>query len=85
MTSGTSHSAQYALAAMLKAVNDGLYNFRKDIIEYGEKAKIMKDLFLKYGFNIVYDKDEDLPLADGFYFTIAYPGMQSGELLKELL
>ncbi|MBP5709098.1 MAG: pyridoxal phosphate-dependent aminotransferase [Bacteroidales bacterium] len=85
MTSGTSHSAQYALAAMLKAVNDGLYNFRNDIIEYGEKAKIMKDLFVKYGFNIVYDKDEDLPLADGFYFTIAYPGMQSGELLKELL
>lgn len=85
MTSGTSHSAQYALAAMLKAVNDGTYNFRDDIMEYGEKAKIMKDLFVKYGFNIVYDKDEDLPLADGFYFTVAYPGMQSGELLKELL
>jgi hypothetical protein len=29
--------------------------------------------------------DEDRELADGFYFTIAYPGMTSGELMKEFL
>lgn len=85
ISSGTSHSTQYALAAMLKAVNDGVYDFRSDIMEYGRKAKIMKELFLKYGFKIVYDKDEDQPLADGFYFTVAYPGMKSGELLREFL
>jgi aspartate/methionine/tyrosine aminotransferase len=85
ISSGTSHSAQYALAAMLKAVNDGDFNFVDPIKEYGEKAKIMKRLFLENGFEIVYDKDEDLPLADGFYFTIAYPGMLSDELLKEFL
>jgi hypothetical protein len=41
-------------------------------------------LFLKYGFYIVY-KDENDELADGFYFTIAYPGMTSAELMKEFL
>ena len=29
--------------------------------------------------------DLDKPLADGFYFTISYPGMTGSELLKELL
>jgi hypothetical protein len=45
----------------------------------------MKDLFRKYGFYIVYEKDGDEPIADGFYFTIAYPGMTGGELLGNLL
>ena len=31
LSSGTSHSAQYAMAAMLKAASDGTYDFRKDI------------------------------------------------------
>ena len=83
-TAGTSHSAQYALAAMLKAVNDGEIDFVKELHAYGEKARLMKAMFLKYGFYIVYN-DEDRELADGFYFTIAYPGMTSAELMKEFL
>ena len=83
-TAGTSHSAQYALAATLKAVNDGGLDFVNALHPYGEKARLMKALFLKYGFYIVYN-DEDRELADGFYFTIAYPGMTSGELMKEFL
>jgi aspartate/methionine/tyrosine aminotransferase len=85
LSSGVSHSAQYGLAALLKAVNDGQYKYLDDVKEYGEKAKIMKDLFLSSGFNIVYDRDLDEPLADGFYFTISYPGMSGKELLEELL
>ena len=83
-TAGTSHSAQYALAATLKAVNDGEFDFVNALHPYGEKARLMKTLFLKYGFYIVYN-DEDCELADGFYFTIAYPGMTSAELMKEFL
>jgi len=83
-TAGTSHSAQYALAAVLKAVNDGKLDFVAALHPYGEKARVMKALFLKYNFYIVYN-DEDRELADGFYFTIAYPGMASGELMKEFL
>ena len=85
LSSGTSHSPQYALAAMLKAVNEGRYDFVKEVREYGEKAKIMKKMFTDNGFKIVYDKDLDEPIADGFYFTFSYPGYSGDELLEELL
>lgn len=85
ISAGISHSAQYALAAIFKAANDGEFDFVEDVKEYGEKAKIMKKLFVDNGFKIVYDKDEDEPIADGFYFTFSYPGFTGGELLEELL
>ena len=85
LSSGTSHSAQYALAALLKAANDGTYNFIEDVKEYAKRAKKMKELFVSNGFSIVYDTDIDKPIADGFYFTISYPGMNGSELLQELL
>jgi len=53
--------------------------------EYGERAKIMKKMFTDNGFTIVYDKDEDVPIGDGFYFTFAYPGFTGEELLLELI
>lgn len=83
-TAGTSHSAQYALASTLKAVNDGEFDFVEALHSYGEKAKRMKELFLKHGFYIVYN-DHERALADGFYFTIAYPQMTSAELMKSFL
>ncbi len=85
LSAGVTHSSQYALAAILKAVNDGKYNFVETVKEYGEKAKIMKKLFTDNGFHIVYDKDEDKPIADGFYFTFSYPGFGGEELLNELV
>jgi len=85
LTAGVTHTAQYGLHAMLKAVNDGEYDYRSEVMEYGRKAKIMKEMFLSNGFNIVYETDIDRPIADGFYFTISYPGMSSGELLENLL
>ncbi|MEA3477584.1 MAG: pyridoxal phosphate-dependent aminotransferase [Bacteroidota bacterium] len=85
ISSGTAHSAQYALTAILKATNDGEFNFLEIVREYGEKAKIMKKLFMDNGFTIVYDKDEDEPIADGFYFTFAYPGFSGEDLLNELM
>ena len=45
----------------------------------------MKRLFTENGFDIVYDKDEGQPIADGFYFTISYPGFTGVELVEELL
>lgn len=85
LSSGTAHSAQYALAAMLKGANDGSYNFVKDIHEYGEKAHIMKKMFLDNGFYIVYDQDMGEPIGDGFYFTFCYPGYTGLDLLNELI
>ncbi len=85
LSSGTSHSAQYALAAMFRAACDGEYNFRNEVKVYGERAHKLKEIFLRHGFHIVYDRDLDKPVADGFYFTIGYPGMSSGQLAKELM
>ncbi len=85
LSAGISHSAQYALAAIFKAANEGKLNFVEEVKEYGEKAHIMKKIFTDNGFNIVYDKDEDEPIADGFYFTFSYPGYTGEELLNELL
>ncbi len=85
LSSGVCHSAQYALAAILKAANEGDYNFIREVKEYGEKAQIMKKLFTDNGFDIVYDTDDGLPIADGFYFTISYPGFTGSELIKAFL
>lgn len=85
LSSGTSHSAQYALAALLKAASDGTYNFRDDVKVYGERAHKLKEIFLRHGFHLVYDRDLNQPIADGFYFTIGYKNMTSGELAKELM
>jgi len=85
LSAGVTHSAQYAVAAMLKAANDGEFNFVEIVKEYGAKAKIMKKLFTDNGFYIVYDKDENDPIADGFYFTYAYSKFSGEELLEEML
>ena len=85
LSAGASHSAQYAVAAILKAANDGKFNIVDEVREYAERARIMKELFIRNGFRIVYDKDINEPLADGFYFTFSYPGFSGARLLRELL
>ncbi|MBR4757853.1 MAG: pyridoxal phosphate-dependent aminotransferase [Bacteroidaceae bacterium] len=85
LSSGTSHSAQFAMAAMLKSASDGDFDFRSEIGIYGKRAHQLKEIFKRHGFYIVYDKDLDEPIADGFYFTIGYPGMTSGQLARELM
>ena len=85
LSSGTSHSAQYALAAVMKAVNDGTYCYRDDVLEYGRKAELMKKAFTENGFYITYDEDCGEPIADGFYFTFCYPGFTGADLVEEML
>jgi len=85
LSAGVTHSVQYGFTALLKAANDGDLKFIDEVREYGEKARIMKSLFTDNGFLIAYDTDIDKPIADGFYFTIAYPGMTAAELLEKLL
>lgn len=85
MSSGTSHSAQYALAAMFKAAADGTFDFISEVKEYGRRAKRLKKIFTDHGFQIVYSRDMEEPIADGFYFTISYPGMTGSELMEEFI
>ena len=85
MSAGVSHTPQYGLTALLKAVNDGDYNYREDVKIYGKRAKVMRKMFLDNGFELVYDNDLGEPIADGFYFTFSYPGMTGSQLLENLI
>lgn len=84
-SSGTSHSAQYALAAMFRAASDGQLDFVGGAAEYARRAKITKQSFLRHGFRIVYDRDQQEEVGDGFFYTIAYRDLSGSELLRELL
>ena len=42
-------------------------------------------MFLDNGFHIVYSMDGDEPVSDGFFYTVRYDGMSSGELMGEMI
>lgn len=83
ITSGCTSSTQYAYAEMLKAACDGRIDFVADTRVYAERAERMKRIFLDNGFHIVYDRDVSRRVGDGFFFTLGYGDMSSGQLLKE--
>ncbi len=85
LSSGVGHSSQFALAEIYKQAVEGKYNILDGVREYEKRAVSMKRMFLENGFSLVYEKDLDEPIADGFYFTLSYCGMAGGELLKNLL
>lgn len=84
-SSGTSHSAQYALAAMFRAAADGKLDFVGEAEEYARRAKLSKAIFLRHAFHIVYDKDQHEAVSDGFFYTIGRKGFSSSALQRELL
>lgn len=79
-------SPQYGLLALFEAANAGDRSLFEPAREYARRAKRMKEIFLSHGFRLVYDNDLGEPLADGFYFTLSYPGFDHGaDLVLELL
>ena len=85
LSSGTTHSVQHAMSALMEAACNGSYNFLDDVKEYGRRAAFLKKVLLDNGFYLVYDNDMGEPLADGFYFTVQYPGMTDLQLTKSLM
>lgn len=85
ITSGCTASTQYAYAEMLRLSTEAELNFVEDTREYAVRAERMKKIFTDTGFHIVYDADVSQKVGDGFFFTIGYGDMDSGELLRELL
>ncbi|MBR6249543.1 MAG: pyridoxal phosphate-dependent aminotransferase [Muribaculaceae bacterium] len=81
-SSGTSHSAQHALAAMMQAAVDGRYNFVEELKEYQRRAIRSKEIFEKHGFTIVYSMDNDENIGDGFYYTIGYKDLDNETLIN---
>ena len=85
ITSGCTASTQYAYAEMLRLACDGTIDFLQDVRAYHDRAREMKRIFCQHGFRIVYDRDVTLPVGDGFFFTLGYGNMDSGELVRELI
>lgn len=85
VSSGTSHSAQHALAAMFKAAADGQLDFVADTSEYARRAALTKKMFLDNGFHLVYSKDGDEPVSDGFFYTVGYGDMTGAQLMQDLM
>ena len=85
VSSGASHSAQYALVEMLGAAADGELDFVTAAAEYARRASVTKKMFIENGFHIVYDMDGDEPVSDGFFYTVGYKDMTGGELMGELI
>lgn len=84
-SSGTTHSAQYAMAELLGKAAEGKLDFIDHTREYGRRAAKIKKILADNGFRIVYELDGDEPIADGFFLTASYGNLSSEELLKELL
>lgn len=84
-SSGTAHSAQYALAEMMKASVEERLDFVSDSREYGRRAEKMMKSFEDNGFHLVYEKDGDRKISDGFFFTAGYRDLDSETLQKELM
>ena len=70
---------------MLGAAADGQYNFVENMREYGRRSARVKAAFIENGFHLVYDKDLDEAVSDGFFFTIGYDGLTGSQLLLNLL
>ena len=86
LTACVPETPQYGLLALLRAANAGDRSLFEPAREYARRARAMKAIFLRHGFRLVYDNDLGAPLADGFYFTLGYPGFDDGaDLVVELL
>ena len=67
------------------ALAERYIDFVADTREYARRAERMKKIFADNGFHIVYDYDVTQLVGDGFFFTLGYGKLSSGQLLKELL
>ena len=59
LSSGVTHSVQHGMAAMLQAACEGKLRYVENTREYARRAHKIKEIMLRNGFHIVYDKDAD--------------------------
>lgn len=85
LSSGVPHSVQYALTAMFRAASDGRLNYVDHVKEYARRAAQVKEIMKKNGFHIVYDKDCEQDVGDGFFFTFGYKNMTGEQLINKLI
>lgn len=86
LSSGVTHSVQFAMTAMFKAACQGKIPFVKNTHEYARRAHKIKEIMSANGFHVVYDKDaDDQDVGDGFFFTFGYKDWTGEQLLNKLI
>lgn len=86
LSSGVTHSVQYAMAAMFRAACQGKIPFVENTREYARRAAKIKEIMIRNGFHVVYDKDADGKMVgDGFFFTFGYKNWTGEQLLNKLI
>jgi hypothetical protein len=70
---------------MMEAAVEGRYDFVKEVREYGLRSHRSRKIFDKHGFHLVYDKDMEQTISDGFFYTMGYKNLSNRELLEGLL
>jgi aspartate/methionine/tyrosine aminotransferase len=86
LSSGVCHSVQYGMAAMLQAACEGKLRFVDNTREYARRAKRIKEILVRNGFHIVYDKDANgQEVGDGFFFTFGYKDWSGKKLVNKLI
>ena len=86
LSSGVTHSVQYGMAAMLQAACEGKIRYVENTREYARRAHKIKEIMLRNGFHIVYDKDADgREVGDGFFFTFGYRDWSGKKLVNKLI
>ena len=73
------------MSEMMEASVSGKYDFVGEVKEYARRARRSKEIFFKHGFSLVYDKDLDQDVSDGFFYTIRYKDMKGSDLLYDLM
>lgn len=86
LSSGVTHSVQYAMAAMFRAACQGKIPFVENTREYARRAAKIKEIMVRNGFHVVYDQDADgKAVGDGFFFTFGYKDWTGEQLLNKLI
>ena len=86
LSSGVCHSVQHGMAAMLQAACEGRLRFVDNTREYARRAHRIKEIMVRNGFHIVYDKDADgREVGDGFFFTFGYKNWTGKKLVNKLI
>lgn len=85
ITSGCTYSTQFGYMEMLNLSCEGVIDFVGDTREYAARTRHIKEIMLRHGFHVVYDKDIAQPVGDGFFFTVGYEGLSGDELVVELM
>ena len=83
-TAGAPHTAQYAVASVMEAINRGELDLHEYLGGYIRRAQQLAVILQEHGFYVI-QSSEQTTQQYGFYVSFGFPGLNELELLKKLL